>query len=228
MKPLQLVGYPHVERVFVGINDPLLASAVCIDNGAEALIMIAVDILFLNSYTICEIRKKIASVSTIQAKNILISCTHTHSGPAVVEPLVPGKKQVDSEYMEYLKDNIINAGIRAVAENGYLEKIYDAHPDAEIQVMQICESYYVEFAGEIFVEYSLDLKRRSPEQTFVINLANGELQGYVVTENADGYEADNGTLLPENGNNMVNAALKLIDNMRSTGIGCGSSVIAKC
>ena len=417
-KPMPLVGYPHVERISNGINDPLLASAIYLENNGEALLMIAVDILFLDSDTVCEIRKKISSATDLPAAKILISCTHTHSGPASIRTM-SWKTTLDSEYMDYLKGNIAKAGVRAVAakksaklavtsvnvsgvgcnrhdpegprdpevaiiavkdaetdkisavsliysmhptvmhedsklvssdfpgyareylkkefgknltvmyhtgpegnqspryhvkgqtfaeaerlgnilgktvvgkikelndedfsdnpvlavsgtrfipkrrslpsvadaeknlafrqnefarlkaenaghgpvrtaecavfgaestlrlakraEDGSLEKMFAANPDAEIQALRIGNAYFIGFPGEVFVEYSLDLKRKSPEKTFAIGLANGELQGYVVTENADGYEADNSTLSPETGKIMVNAALDLIKKIK--------------
>jgi len=416
LKPLALVGYPHVERILTGINDPLLASALYLENDSEVLMMIAVDILFLSSKTICEIRKRIATATVLKESNILISCTHTHSGPATMP--FAWITDIDAEYMELLKENIVKAGIKAatskksvklavtsvnisgvgcnrhdpegprdpevaiiaikdsetdkisgvsmvysmhptvmhedstlvssdfpgytraylkqefgkdltimyhtgpegnqspryhvkgqtfaeaerlgnilgkaVAEkintltdddfsdnlplsvagtsilvkrrtfpsvadaeenlefrrnefarlkaedaghgpirtaecsifgaestldlakqsaDGSLQKSFAAKPSAEIQVMQIGDAYFVGIPGEIFVEYALNLKSRSPEKTFAICLANGELQGYVVTEGADGYEADNSTLLPETGNIIIDAALELINKI---------------
>lgn len=419
LKPMPLVGYPHVERISTGINDPLLASAIYLKNNGEALMMIAVDILYLDSDAVCEIRKRIAAETDILAENILISCTHTHSGPATIQTLCPEKTNIDIEYWDFVVKQIVKSGIKAVgetesaklaitsvdvsgvgcnrhdpegprdpevaiiavkdaetekisavsliysmhptvmhedsklvssdfpgytreylkkefgeeitimyhtgpegnqspryhvngqtfaeaerlgnilgkavaekikelsdkdfsdnhvlavsgtrfipkrrsfpsireakqnlefrvneferlkaenaghgpvrtaecsifgaektlqlaklAENGCLDSIYAAHPDAEIQVIRIGKAYFVGLPGEIFVEYSLDLKNQSPEKTFVIGLANGELQGYVVTEDADGYEADNSTLSPETGEIMVNTALDLIKQLK--------------
>ena len=97
--------------------------------------------------------------------------------------------------------------------DGSLEKSFAANPDAEVQVMQIGDAYFVGIPGEIFVEYALNLKSRSPKKTFAICLANGELQGYVTTEDADGYEADNSTLSPETGDIIIDAAIDLINKI---------------
>jgi hypothetical protein len=64
----------------------------------------------------------------------------------------------------------------------------------------------------VFVEYALELKRRA-ERTFVISLANGELQGYVVTPEAaaeGGYEASNALFAPESGERLVSSTLALL------------------
>jgi hypothetical protein len=47
----------------------------------------------------------------------------------------------------------------------------------------------------------------------VISLANGELQGYIVTPEADGYEAGFSLFSPEAGQIMVNAALDLVGSL---------------
>ena len=62
---------------------------------------------------------------------------------------------------------------------------------AEIQVLRVGQTAWVALPGEFFVEYGLEIKRRSPARiTFVVGLANGSL-GYVPTEEAfaqGGYE----------------------------------------
>lgn len=65
--------------------------------------------------------------------------------------------------------------------------------------------------GEFFVEYALEVKSRRPN-TFVLTLANGELQGYIVTPEAASrgvYEATNAIFCPSNGQRMVEATLAM-------------------
>ncbi len=427
-KPMFLVGYPHVERISTGIHDPLMASALYLENGDNALIMIALDILFLDAGTICEIRRKIAAKSMIKAENIMISCTHTHSGPLTIDmlafrndPVVPG---LDTEYMNFLIEGATTAGLKAVedakpaeiavtsvnvegvgcnrhdpdgprdseagilvirdsaskklkavsivycmhptvlhedstlvsadfpgytrnyikssmgeditvlyhtgpegnqspryhvkgqtfqeaerlgnllgkyiikkisalsdadfysnpaiavasgnitperrqfpsvceaeknldyrrkeferlkaerashgltrtaecsvfgaeetlflakcAEEGSLNRFLESYRNFEVQVMRIGRVYLVNFAGEMFVEYSLNLKKmfyeklNNAEKLFVVCLANGETQGYIVTEDAQGYEADNSIFTPKTGQIMMAEALRLIEKL---------------
>jgi hypothetical protein len=71
---------------------------------------------------------------------------------------------------------------------------------------------FVFWPGEFFVEYALTVKSRSP-QTFVVTLANGEVQGYIVTPEAAArgvYEATNALFSPENGRRVVDATLALL------------------
>ncbi|MSU46621.1 MAG: hypothetical protein EXS42_05735 [Lacunisphaera sp.] len=83
---------------------------------------------------------------------------------------------------------------------------------AEIQVIQLGPWNFVFWPGEFFVEYALEVKARVP-MTFVITMANGELQGYIVTPEAaarGGYEATNALFSPENGLRVVTATLALL------------------
>jgi hypothetical protein len=54
--------------------------------------------------------------------------------------------------------------------------------------------------------------------TYVISLANGELQGYITTEAAaaeGGYEASNSIFAPQAGRVLVEATLLLIGQLKS-------------
>lgn len=87
---------------------------------------------------------------------------------------------------------------------------------AEIQLIEIGPWKFVSWPGEFFVEYALEVKRRAPD-TFVITLANGELQAYIVTAEADAkgfYEARNALFSHENGPRIVEETLALIGAAR--------------
>ena len=83
---------------------------------------------------------------------------------------------------------------------------------AEIQIATIGPWNFVAWPGEVFVEYALTLKRGAPN-TFLVTLANGELQGYLVTPDAATqgfYEAGNAIFSPTNGARLMAATLDLL------------------
>jgi len=119
LKPLFLAGYPHVARTSNGVHDPLLASALYLCDGATSLLLIGVDILFVSAQSTEFCRAAIHQATGMPPANILISATHTHSGPltgAVLawkeDPVVPPP---DLDYMEQFHDGIIEAGIASCA-----------------------------------------------------------------------------------------------------------------
>lgn len=74
-----------------------------------------------------------------------------------------------------------------------LEKYYQGSLPAEIQVIKIGDWKFVAWPGEVFVEYGIELKKHF-DDIAMITYANGELQGYIVTEEAQEkgfYEAGN-------------------------------------
>lgn len=97
-------------------------------------------------------------------------------------------------------------------KEGRLERAVSGCTPAEVQVFGLGSWRFVTWPGEFFVEYALQVKARSPH-TFVITLANGELQGYIVTPEAvaaGSYEAGNALFSPSNGQRMVEATLSLL------------------
>jgi hypothetical protein len=99
------------------------------------------------------------------------------------------------------------------AADGRLEAAYVSCLPAEIQVLRIGPWNFVAWPGEVFVEYALAVKKARPN-TFAISLANGELQGYIVTEEAvaeGGYEAANALFGPRAGQQLVEATLEMLD-----------------
>jgi hypothetical protein len=108
------------------------------------------------------------------------------------------------------------AELARAAGEGRLASAVAACSPAEIQVIEIGAWKFAGWPGEFFVEYGLQVKARAPN-TFVITLANGELQAYIVTAEADSkgyYEARNALFSHENGPCIVEATLALIGDKR--------------
>ncbi len=74
-----------------------------------------------------------------------------------------------------------------LAQSGELENIYKTCLPAEIQIFKIGKWNFVAWPGEIYIEYEIELKKKL-QNTFLIGLSNGELQGYIATKEADEYE----------------------------------------
>ena len=96
---------------------------------------------------------------------------------------------------------------------GAVEAAVAAVMPAEIMLMRIGPWSFVGWPGEAFVEFALKVKARHPN-CHVISMANGELQGYLVTEEAmqkNWYEAMNSLFAsPEAGMMLVNETLELL------------------
>ena len=103
---LELAGYPHYPRYNEGAHDPLYAAAMYINNGECEIAMVTIDILFFSKKHVAEVRRRVNAACGIPAENIMISCSHTHSGPWAagrldIESLEAGLPQ-PHEYVEEL------------------------------------------------------------------------------------------------------------------------------
>ncbi|MCE5326946.1 MAG: neutral/alkaline non-lysosomal ceramidase N-terminal domain-containing protein [Planctomycetaceae bacterium] len=108
-----LVGYPHVQRVSTGIADPLHATALCLDDGATAIISVSADVLYVSADLVGHCRRRIAARTGVRGENVLISATHTHSAPVTCEVLAwrddPVVPPPDERYLALLADGIVSA-----------------------------------------------------------------------------------------------------------------------
>ncbi|HWB54287.1 MAG TPA: hypothetical protein VG722_08840, partial [Tepidisphaeraceae bacterium] len=104
-----------------------------------------------------------------------------------------------------------------LAQNeGLVDRRLNEYQPFQVQVVRIGDVCIVGWPGEIFVEYALRLKRKSPRKTFITAYTNGELQGYIVTPEAaaeGGYEAASRLFEPAAGDVLVETALSLINRV---------------
>jgi neutral ceramidase len=78
---IELAGYPHHPRPNAGVHDPLYASCLCLDDGETRLAIVSLDILMISKREVRAIRERVARETPIPAGNVMICCSHTHSGP---------------------------------------------------------------------------------------------------------------------------------------------------
>jgi len=101
--------------------------------------------------------------------------------------------------------------------DGRLDAQYAQCLPAEVQVIRVGAWSFVGWPGEIFVDYALAVKNQFRD-AFVLSLANGELGGYIVTEEAaleGGYEASNALFGPPAGRLLVQVTQELLNSARA-------------
>lgn len=91
-----LAGYnPYLKAK--SITDPLSVKAFVFDDGTTEVVMLCAEVCFINTL-ILKIKTLIEEKTGIPSSHILISATHTHSGPSVGS--TPGWGEPDHEYCE--------------------------------------------------------------------------------------------------------------------------------
>jgi len=100
----KLVGYFDRLEGSKGIHDDLCARAVVLDNGEIRVAICSLELLWLGTKQANSIREMVSQHCPIRPENILITCTHTHGGPA------PHDSEVwDTPLDELIADTIVDA-----------------------------------------------------------------------------------------------------------------------
>lgn len=91
-------------RKFTAVHDSLFAKAVVITRGEEQLAIVTLDCIGLLYPDVLRIRKRAAELCGFNESRIIVSSTHTHSGPDVVGIWGSDYQHsgVDPEYMDFL------------------------------------------------------------------------------------------------------------------------------
>lgn len=119
-KSMFLRGYPHVERYSTGTLDPLMVSALYLDDGDNSSLFLANDVIYVTRETTARIRERIERETGIPGRAIQISATHTHSGPmtglsAAIMTGAESEDGVDPEYIAFWEDRMAEAATLAKA-----------------------------------------------------------------------------------------------------------------
>lgn len=114
-----LAGYYH-ERGCEGVADPLYAKAAVLDDGLTRAAWVVCDLISLPRHTVLEARRLIAEQTGIPAGHVMLSATHTHTGPVIaresaMDDLVGGSGELARKYTADLPAHIANAVRQAFA-----------------------------------------------------------------------------------------------------------------
>jgi len=112
-------GYPPHTRENIGIHDAVYASGLLLDDGQTQLLVICADLVYLDKRTVAEIREAIRERTKIAPGCIMLSASHTHSGPRTNSWLDEQDQgygyKVSAEYMDSLKGKLVSVAAEAVA-----------------------------------------------------------------------------------------------------------------
>lgn len=116
-KSVFLHGYPHIKRYSTGVHDPLFASALCLESGGRRVLIVASDVIYISRQSTLRVRKRIADKTGIAEADILLSATHTHSGPKMLDPIATAADSVvpptDAKVVAEIENGIVDAAVDA-------------------------------------------------------------------------------------------------------------------
>ncbi len=106
----KMTGFIARIKPSAGIHDPIMARAVMLDDGETKAVVVSCDLVGLEMPDVDEIRRRITETCRLNASNILLTCTHTHSGPATLSPSgpdAPWPEKPDQAWLSEAKAKIV-------------------------------------------------------------------------------------------------------------------------
>jgi hypothetical protein len=108
-----MAGYYHA-RGAEGTHDPLYAKALVFEKDGTRAALVGLDLISTTRETVEEARKLVEKRTGIPGKNVMISATHSHTGPVLStrtsrEDAFGGRNQIAREYMTALPGKIADA-----------------------------------------------------------------------------------------------------------------------
>jgi hypothetical protein len=111
---IDLTGFGfYLDRRAESVLDDLKVRALCLKDSIQSVILITCDLLGFTVEFSDRIRKRIAADEKMPVRNILLACTHTHSGPAT-QP-IPGLGRLDAAYLLQVAATITEVAAEARA-----------------------------------------------------------------------------------------------------------------
>ena len=120
-----LAGNPRPVNAAVGVHDPIAANIICLDDGDTRVFLIGMDLLGIEVDTCEKICAGITRATGVPGGNIMISATHTHSGPnaprlyysAYEDPQIMEKEAGEVEtYLEQLVEKVVAGAVTAAKD----------------------------------------------------------------------------------------------------------------
>ena len=113
-----LFGYPYVHRYATGVNDRLYSSALYLTDGRKPVVFIANDIIFVTRQMTQRIRSAVFEATGVPGSNVVVTATHTHSAPKIVDYLSNADDScvppIDPSYLAFFERQVVDAAVAAI------------------------------------------------------------------------------------------------------------------
>ncbi|MGH7951651.1 MAG: hypothetical protein ACREFE_06995 [Limisphaerales bacterium] len=109
---IDLAGFAVRPQPSTSVLDPLWIRALYLEHGTERLLWLHADLVALDQHLADRLRRRLELESRIPFSRILLSTTHTHSGPATIQ--FTGCGEIVPTYVAWLEDQFSRAASHAV------------------------------------------------------------------------------------------------------------------
>jgi neutral ceramidase len=109
-----LGGYIFRAGVSQGVLDPILARLAFLSSGDGEMLLISLDWVYIDGRWAGEVREAVARETGIGVDGIIITATHTHSGPGVFRSFI-SESQEEAAYLSDVSGRIVSVADRLAA-----------------------------------------------------------------------------------------------------------------
>jgi len=110
---VELAGFgPFLNRHSIAVRDRLWSRAMAVERDGQVAVLVSNDIISLYRHYVERIRELVHEATGLAPEQVMVHCTHTHSGPVI--GTLNGWGDPDYPYLELLPGRIAQAAIEAV------------------------------------------------------------------------------------------------------------------
>jgi neutral ceramidase len=110
--PIELSGFLARVQPSVGVHDRLYANALFLAHGGARVLWLHCDTVGFEHAFVVELKVELATRANLQPHEIVLSATHSHSGPATARLINCGTP--DPAYLDRLRDLLVSTGLEAL------------------------------------------------------------------------------------------------------------------
>ncbi|MGN0021475.1 MAG: neutral/alkaline non-lysosomal ceramidase N-terminal domain-containing protein, partial [Sphingobacterium hotanense] len=122
-KPMWLAGYASRTKPSEGSIHPLWAKCILFEDAqGNRSLLLTLEVVGIGNSFSNDVRQAISKETGAPIENIIINCSHTHSGPVLdyvltgIYPLDDSNKMVIVEYGKWLRETLIQLSIQALQD----------------------------------------------------------------------------------------------------------------
>ena len=108
-------GY-YIQRYASGFYDDINACALSLAMGEKKFLLISIDCCTIPNPLIERMKDAIVASTKIPRENIIISATHTHTGPTLAVPTLSTTAELVRRYVDFVVERVANLSVLALAE----------------------------------------------------------------------------------------------------------------
>jgi hypothetical protein len=122
-QPVHMAGYAARNKPYQSVHDDLFAKVLVLeDKTGTRGVLVTTDLIGFSAEIATPLRERVAAKTKTDAKSVIVSSSHTHTGPTLSLDRTPGevKSPADAErtaaYTRELSDKILDAAAEAAAK----------------------------------------------------------------------------------------------------------------